>query len=377
MQHPGQIGDYWLSRNRHGVWCRTWLDRDERQTKRATLGTRDFDAAHIKLAEWVVLNERLSRAEPADVPVVAILKRYYDRHARHTASAEMAALAIAKLGKTFAADMVGGLTLDRQHEFEIELRAEGLSDGYIGRIQTVLKAAVNRAYRNQELAAAPYVRVLAAGARRRVLTLPEAAALFNADPPEHMLTYLVLAFNTMGRPEALLELQPFQIDLERRLIDTNAPGRRQTKKHRATLPITDTLLPWLQARMKQRYLIQWHDEQSAPLNSVKSVWRRLRADAERLLWKADPDHPGLADVVPKTIQHTMATELRRRGIPKWEVDGMLGHSTGGTTDIYAKFAPDYLGKAAAAIDDYMHELQPLVKRELITNVTPLRGRGKA
>jgi integrase len=376
MQRAGQIGDHWLSRNRHGIWCRTWFDRSTSQTRRHSFGTRDFDAALLKLAEWVVLNERLDKASPADVPVPVILKRYYERHARHTPSADMAALAIAKLETFFSDDDISALTLDRQREFEADLQAKGHSDGYVGRIQTVLKAALNRAYRNQELAAAPFVRVLPAGQRTRVLAPVEAAALFNATPPEHLLVYLLVMFNTMARPEAALELQPFQIDLERRLVDTNPPGRRQTRKYRATVPITDTLLPWLQARMKQRYIVQWHDEQSAPLSSLKTTWRRLRNDAERLLREADPGHGGLAGVVPKTIQHTMATELRRRGVPRWEVDGMLGHSTAGTTDIYAKFAPDYLGKAAAAIDDYMNELQPLVKREIILNVTPLHGRGR-
>ena len=46
---------------------------------------------------------------------------------------------------------------------------------------------------------------------------------------------------------------------------------------------------------------------------------------------------------------------------------MLGHKSAGyrTTEIYAKFDPDYLGKAVAAIDDYFAELQASVKRTLI------------
>ena len=55
----------------------------------------------------------------------------------------------------------------------------------------------------------------------------------------------------------------------------------------------------------------------------------------------------------------MATELRRRGVSVWEAAGMLGHKTAGyrTTEIYAKYDPDYLGQAVKAIDAYFIELQ--------------------
>lgn len=61
----------------------------------------------------------------------------------------------------------------------------------------------------------------------------------------------------------------------------------------------------------------------------------------------------------------MATELRRRGVPKWEVSGMLGHRDiddrgSPTTDAYAVFDPHYLGSARAAIDAYLEELSDLV-----------------
>ena len=55
----------------------------------------------------------------------------------------------------------------------------------------------------------------------------------------------------------------------------------------------------------------------------------------------------------------MATELRARNVPEWEVAGMLGHKipTARTTERYAKFRPDYLSQAIEAIDDYFTELQ--------------------
>lgn len=365
-QKPGQIGEYWLSKNRHGTWCRTWFDAETRQTRRVAVGAPDFDSAVIALAKWFVLEQELDKENPADVPLSVSLDRYYERHGKDVASADAIDRAVHKLKAFFVDDTIANLTLDRQNELERYLRVNGYADGYIGRIQTTLKAAVNRSYENHEIAAAPYIRVASSKTQRdRLLSLPEAAALFNAAPPEHLFRFLLLAFNTLSRPEALFDLQPFQVDLDRRLIALNPPGRAQTKKHRPTLPVTDTLLPWLTDWAGSRYYVQWYEGQTAPIDSIKTTWRRLRADAEALLRKADKNHRGLTDVVPYTIRHSMATELRRRGVPQWEVAGMLGHRTGGTTETYARFAPDYLGQAAKAIDDYMNELQPLVKRELI------------
>ena len=87
------------------------------------------------------------------------------------------------------------------------------------------------------------------------------------------------------------------------------------------------------------------------------------------------DRAGLGkEVSPYAIRHTIAIELRKRGVPPWEVQGILGHKAGGygTTEIYAKYDPDYLSKSVAAIDDYMKEISLRVKRPLDLNRLKLR-----
>lgn len=366
---PGQIGDYWLSQNRHGVWCRTWYDPTTRHVRVASLGTRDFESAILRLAEWIVLHDRITRADPTDLPVAVVLDRYYEHHGSKIASADATKRAVAQLKAFYGDASVAGLTLDRQGQFERELLEAGKAPAYIGRIQTVLKAALRRAYKNQEITHVPYIRVLGSNAQReRVLTLEECAALFNAAPPEHLFRFLLLAFNTLSRPGALLDLQPFQADLGRRRLNLNPPGRAQTKKFRPVVPITDTLLPWLREWRDLPYYVHTAKAPRAPLSSIKTAWRKLRRRA------------GLGpDVDPYTIRHTMASEMRRRSVPKWEVEGWLGHD-GGTTDIYAKFDPDYLAQGARAIDAFFAELAPLVDRRLVLhtrpNVVSLRGHGE-
>ena len=172
--------------------------------------------------------------------------------------------------------------------------------------------------------------------------------------------YCLIAFNTLARPEAILELKVFQIDFENRLIQLNPPGRRQTKKYRPVVPATATLLPWLRT-VKNGNIVSYFGRE---VSSIKTAYRAAAARAD-----LDPD------VTPYTIRHTMATELRRRGVTPWEVAGMLGHQTGGyrTTEIYAKYDPDYMSKAVDAIDTYFADLQPLLMRPLVLGATPLRA----
>jgi hypothetical protein len=73
---------------------------------------------------------------------------------------------------------------------------------------------------------------------------------------------------------------------------------------------------------------------------------------------------GLPDVTLYVIRHTVATELRKRGVNIWEVAGFLGHSMpkNDITERYAKFLPNYQAAVVQAIDAYFAELSALVHR---------------
>ncbi len=355
-QRRAQIGGCWLSKRRNSsVWCRTWFDPETRQTRRASLGTTDFQQAELQLIKWVVVNAEKRDQNSEYVLLEELLIRYYEHHARGQPSAEQARYALAKWSDFFAGATLSDLTPDRQEAFVDHLRKTGSSDGYIARILSIGRAALNRAYRRQEIKSVPFIMSVPSGCpRERRLTLQESAALFDAIAEEHLFMYCMVAFNTLARPEAILELRRFQISLENRLIEFNPPGRKQTKKYRPVVPITDTLLPWLE-RVKTSNVVSY-SKQNRQVRSVKTTFRRTVARA------------GLsADVTPYTVRHTMATELRKRGVPPWEVSGMLGHKSGGyaTTEIYAKYDPDFMGKAVAAIDGYFRDLQSRVNRRLI------------
>lgn len=344
QERPGQIGDYWLSkRPGSDQWCRTWYDAATRQTRRASLGTTDFQEGKLKLWEWYAKHGRIDKQAAADTPLELVLVRYYEQHGQHRPSAEMIRTSLGYWSDFFSGLTVKEITTTKQREFVKWLAARrepAYAPGYIKRILTDGKSALNRAYKEGEIDSVPYVLPGEdSPARERLLTLDESAALWLATELPHERMMLAILYGTLARPEAALDLRREFVDFGRGLLTQNPPGRRQTKKYRPVVPVAGFLRPWLEAA-PDGPLVAWRGK---PIKSFKTAWRALRKRA----WLGK-------DVVPKTIRHTMATELRAAGVLEAEIAGFLGHRAfGGKTEVYAKYRPDYLGDATQAIDRYM------------------------
>ena len=269
-----------------------------------------------------------------------VLVRYWERHASALPSAEFAKIALRYWSDFWGEATVSEVTTKRQREFVASLTEAGKSTGYIKRILTVGKAALNHAYKEGEVASVPYILPGEDGeARDRVLSVAESAALWLATTQPHEQMMLGLLYGTLARPEAALELRREFLDTERWLLAQNPPGRKQTRKYRPVVPVAEFLRGAL-AEAPAGPLVSWRGK---PIASFKTAFRAIRARA------------GLGqDVVAKTIRHTMATELRAAGVAEAEIQGMLGHKAyGGRTEVYAKYRPDYLGAAVPVIDGYI------------------------
>ena len=199
------------------------------------------------------------------------------------------------------------------------MRMKGYRDAYISRILSVGRSALRWAWKRGELASVPFIldvpRDLDVEAERfRNLDMEEVARLLSASSQSpHLLKFCIFSLNTLARPEAILELKPMQVDLSRRLLSLNPKGRKQTKKYRPQIPITDTLLPWLSDAGEMHFILY----RGEPIRALKKSFKRT------------VERAGLVDVVPYCLRHTMATELRARNVPEWEVAGMLGHRKSG------------------------------------------------
>lgn len=343
----GQIGDYWLSKRPGSeFWQRTWFDKRTRQTRRSSLGTSDLSKAQIALAEWVVANSRMTKQSPQSVPLEQVLVGYWHRKGKNLGSKQVTEIGLAYWSEFFAGNTVAEVTAARQRDFVTWLegrRDPPYAQGYIKRILTIGKAALNDAYREQELESVPYILPGEDTKKKKyVMTVADSAALWLASELPHERMMLALMYGTMARPEAALGLYKSFADLGRGLLDQNPPGRKQTRKYRPIVPVCGFLRPWLESA-PDGPLVQWRGKS---IESFKTAWRAMRSRA----WLPK-------ETTVKTIRHTMATELRAHGVPEAEIQGMLGHKAfSGRTEDYAQYRPDYLSQAVTVIDGYMERV---------------------
>jgi len=271
------------------------------------------------------------------------LDRYYLQHGKNLPTKNDIAGHCRRLLEHFGAATVAELTLPAVEGFVAAMRAAKRSNAYTDRILDTARAALSHAYRRQEITHIPHLPSLKRERfERPLVTNEEIRALWDAAEEPHLRMFLILLLNTGARPNALLAATRFQVDRERRLLDLHPRGRQETRKRNPVLPITDHLWPWLKDATGN-HLVEYRGK---PVACIKSAWRRARHRA------------GLPQTfVPYSIRHTLASELRRRGVPEWEAAGWLGHATSyRTTEIYARFRPDYLMTARVCVDAWMKEI---------------------
>jgi hypothetical protein len=100
----------------------------------------------------------MQREAPQEVTLARVFARHYELHGKKLRSAEAVRYSLLRWNEFFKDALVSEVTSQHQDEFVAFLRGQGLSDGYIRRIQADGKSAINRAHRDGELAAAPFIR---------------------------------------------------------------------------------------------------------------------------------------------------------------------------------------------------------------------------
>jgi integrase len=257
---------------------------------------------------------------------------------------------------------VSQVTDARQIAFARWAHAKDLSVSYIARMLSVLSAALRHALGVD----APRVYTWA-GTIASKLDVPESeprewipsdaqlAAFLDSltgHQAQHVFCYTIIALNTLARPAAILGLRPSQVVGD--LINLNPQERRQTKKRRPTLRVTDTLAPWLEAWSPPAdapYVLH----NGSPVGSIRQTFKRKGQDL------------GFPQLTPYALRHKMATELAARSVSRDEIALQMGHMMPDlrTTGHYIKFDRRYLAAAKGAIEEYVRGLNRLTKRDLL------------
>ena len=322
---------YELRKAANGVFYIHWSE--SRRSKRQSTGAKEVGPANAFLEEWL----RMARAQTSPEALTCRdlwEAKYSDRHAR-------ARGAWANLEGTF-----GDLRPIEATPERIDAYAAARRAGRIGRCAAaastlrlelaLLRASWNHAVRKRRLATTdlPVFDELpqASPPRERWLRDEEVARLFAAARGRVAL-FLWLALETAARRTAILELRWEQVDWETGVIHYLPAGEVQSKKRRASVPISAALRPVL--------LRAW-EERTSPmvLGHAGDIGRPLRAVAEAA---------GVEGVTPHVLRHTAATRMARAGVPLWLIAKVLGNTVEQVERTYAKHSPEMLVSAVEAI----------------------------
>lgn len=340
-----------LKKAENGVYYIHWSEG--RRSKRTSTKQRDERAAKIYMANWL-LAEHAEPGRSASSVMVGDLWELYCK--KHRVVVEDTRTYVWKNLKPHFA----GLTVSQVTYESVGVYVKKRVDGVIGRPVTpatvrheliLLRACLNWCARPQQKilakAEVPDFDLPPAGEPRdRWLRLEEVQRLLDAaaearkgDRLSRTERFLWLALETAARKTAICQLTWDRVDFETNMIDYDVPGRKKTKKRRAQVPISKSLLPILKRAYEERAGDLVLDSRSEVWSLVKTAARNAKVD----------------DVSPHVLRHTAATHMARRGVPLWVVAGVLKVTTALVEKVYAKHCPDGLAQGVEMISGGMLE----------------------
>lgn len=321
-------------RRRGRSWVIDYTDPRTGKTKTVSTRTGDYAAAE---RERDALAAGYGRPLPPAEPTIAeIVDGYLADRKGHVADHER----LVNAGKAIKRH-VG--TLKPEHvgkRLYWQRRAkEGRGDGTILKECVTLRAALRWAVKERWIAAAPAIDAPAKPApKERFLTRDEAKRLIEACATPHVRLFTLIALHTAARRGAILELTWDRVDFESRLIAFRLPGRAETKKRRATVPMNKTLLAELQAAALARTTDRVIEFRGRPVASI----RRGFEEAVR--------RAGIPYCTRHDLRRTAASWMVMAGVPLRQVADVMGDTEEMVERVYARFSPDYLRDAVAALD---------------------------
>lgn len=309
----------------NGEWAIVW--RENGRTQRRRLTGCDKDAAQRALADFT------RSGQPEHRSTVAMIMEAYLKDKADKPSHARMGWAWARLKDHFGALRPDQVDRQTCREYVAKRRRQGRGDNTIRKELITLRAGLRWSNKNTpavvEMPSMPIPREV-------FITKEEFDTLLAAAKAPHMRLFLLLAWFTAARKEALLSLTWDRVDLKRGQIDL---GAGVGNKGRAKPPIGPTLRTALEEAKKGAttdFVIEWAGDR------VKSIRKGFNTTAALA---------GLDHITPHDIRRSAARRMVEKGVPMSEVSQYLGHtSTAVTEKTYARFSSTYLRKAAEALE---------------------------
>ncbi|MDF0490495.1 integrase [Sphingomonas sp. H39-1-10] len=367
---PYIVGDYWLDKRRDGkapdIWQIAHYDPGARSILYKSTRHKTLEPAKKVIHAFVEVERARKPGDIDDVKLIPQLLLYYEEHGKEARSPHTIACSLRcwigflqqdELGSDVTVRQLGPPVTERFRKWRMgshsyttlwqgkryEVNSKGVAGESVKRNIEGLKAALNHAANETRIAYVPRLPNVKQQHRSHPrdtrLSLAQLGAIVAfTRPATGMNRWVLLMIASACRPNAALAFDP-ALQHHETLIDLHPPEWRRTKKVNPWIPCIEPLKPELE---------EWRAAPLPQVGSRRSAWRTMRAVL------------GLPRAcIPKTVRHTVATELRRRGVPGADVSGLLGHidpAMHKTSGIYAKYDPTYLAKAKQALTEIWNEV---------------------
>lgn len=348
------VGPFWLARREQSPFYQIrWYDERAKVTRGKSTRCRALDDAIPAILAHHEAWRAKQRQEPEDALAVALFLQFWNERGRSRRNAATVSSSL-RIFMGFLDQDIHGMgiavaSLDKNlferfiswrlepHSYAIDWQgktfahsSKGVSGEAVQRNLDDVRAALNYAV-GKQLPWAPKVPAvdvaLRSPPRDVTLTIDQLGAIVAyATYDIEALRWVLGMIATAARPDAVLKWNVAEQWKGEPNFDTHPHGEPRTKKRNAVVPLIPEFAPWLKA---------WRDSPHRVVRSRKRWWRTMRAAL------------GLpANIVPKTIRHTIATQLRSRAVPMDEISGLLGHvGEHRITAGYAKYDPSRLPHA--------------------------------
>lgn len=319
-----------VERHDNGFYYVHWTNG--RRSNRQSLRTRSPEAARVALADWIQTNGA-PVALPNTRTVAALWKLYDEQHiVRNVVSPGTLYAAWKHLKPVFGGKLPQAID---QTLVDVYVKGRDAHHATIRRELGALRACLN-------WCASPKRRLLTkdvlpsfdlpdeSAPRERWLTSAELKRLLaHIEGDRDLELFVKIALNTGARLQAIMELTWDRVDFEAGVILFDVPGRKQTKKRRADVPISDGLRMTLYKHRRQ-------------------IGKLFTRDLRHRLGKAAAA-AGVEGVTPHVLRHTAATHMAKKGVPLFLVAKVLGNTMATVEKTYAKYAMEDLKKAVETI----------------------------
>lgn len=347
----------WIDIADNGVFYVRWYSASTKRTECLSLRTRNADEAQARFGAFLtqgttVFTDRDNLSE--GMTVSAALDAYWREHVSHKViDRTRQGNAIAHLKEFFGNAPLRLVDIPLCRKYADKRRAGDIgggkrkttrelkqgSDATIRRELVVLQAAANHArkWRRIEPNDMPSIEMPTTPLPDRLsdnewLTREELDAVLAAATGD-LHDFIVIAYDTASRREAVETMTKFQVDLRSGLVNLRNPSedarRRQSKKRRPVVPIGPDARP-----VYERLIA------TSPTEYLFGTPRDMYRPFRKLLTRLGLERKAR----PHVLRHTRATHLLQSGVMLWEVAQLLGDTTTTVERVYGHFSPTYLAR---------------------------------